>query len=87
MAVTYEIIEKIGVFGTRAHGWTQELNIVKWGDNDPKYDIRWWNPDHSKSSKGVTLDQKALEKLSYVLEDYIHSERMREKKGADNETD
>ena len=37
-----------------------ELNLVKWGDNEPKYDLRRWNEDRSKMTKGVTLSKEEL---------------------------
>lgn len=38
----------------------KQLNIVQWGDNIAKYDIRAWNQDHTKSGKGVTLTLQEL---------------------------
>lgn len=43
-----------------SRGYHLELNLVKWGDNDPKYDIRRWNEDRSKMTKGVTLSKEEL---------------------------
>lgn len=41
-------------------GYHLELNLVKWGDNPPKYDLRRWNEDRSKMTKGVTLSREEL---------------------------
>lgn len=62
-----EFITKLGV--TSAKGWTKELNIVKWGDNPPKLDIRSWNEDHTKCSKGITLDEEEASLLGVALEE------------------
>lgn len=43
-----------------SRGYHLELNLVKWGDNDPKYDLRRWNEDRSKMTKGVTLSKEEL---------------------------
>ena len=40
-----------------------ELNLIKWGDNAPKYDLRRWNEDRSRMTKGITLTEDELELL------------------------
>lgn len=63
----YEIIKHIGVIFDKGNGWKKEVNIVKWGDNDPKYDIRMWNDDHTKMGKGATFTKAELEKLAEIV--------------------
>ena len=41
-------------------GYHLEVDLVKWGDNEPKYDIRRWNDDRSKMTKGITLTKEEL---------------------------
>lgn len=53
--IKYEITEKYGVISTSSRGWNKELNLVKWGEYDPKFDLREWAPDYSKMGKGITL--------------------------------
>ena len=43
----YEITAQIGVLSERS-GWTKELNMIRWNDREPKYDIRDWSPDKAK---------------------------------------
>lgn len=62
-----EIIQGIGVISEGTKGWNMELNIVKWGDNEPKYDIRSWNEDHTKMGKGVTLTSDEIAALKDIL--------------------
>jgi hypothetical protein len=58
--VKFEIIQHFGVMKERKNGWKKELNKVKWGNNDPKWDIREWNEEHDKMSRGITLtDEEA----------------------------
>lgn len=65
---SFEIIENHGVLSTNEKsGWTVELNTVKWGDYDPKYDIRAWSPDHQKMGKGAGLRKEELKSLRDVL--------------------
>ena len=52
----FKIIDQIAVISRRGT-WSLELNVVKWGEHEPKYDIRTWNDDHSKCSKGITLTE------------------------------
>jgi len=66
---SFEIKETIGVIGTNARGWNKELNLVSWGEHEPKYDIRDWSPDHSRMGKGVTLSADELAQLKEVLEE------------------
>lgn len=46
--------------------WTKELNRVSWNGKDAKYDIRAWNPDHTKMGKGITLTDEEMEILLSV---------------------
>jgi hypothetical protein len=66
--VTCELLENLVVFGQRKDsGWTKEANIVCWNGGSPKLDIREWDPDHERMSKGVTLYEAEAEKLARVL--------------------
>lgn len=63
----FEIVESIACLSNDKNGWSKELNLVSWNDNEPKYDIRSWSPDHSKMGKGVTLTKDELIRLKDVL--------------------
>ena len=54
-AISFRIIEHLGVLRASAAGWTRELNYVSWNNRPPKFDIREWTPNHEKSSKGMTF--------------------------------
>lgn len=68
--VKFEIIQHFGVMKERKNGWKKELNKVKWGDNDPKWDIREWNEEHDKMSRGITLSD-AEAKILFEIFDSI----------------
>lgn len=68
--VKFEIVKRLAVLETFASGWTLEFNIVKWNDNEPKYDIRCWNEDHTKMSRGTTLFGYELDKLVDAYEEF-----------------
>lgn len=66
----FEIVKKIGVLSEPTDkGWKKELNLIKWGSNPQKYDIRDWNEDHTRMGKGITLTEEELNKLKEVLKD------------------
>ena len=63
----FEITERIGVLSENAKGWTKELNKVSWNEREPKYDLREWNPDHSRMGKDITLTDEEVETLKAIL--------------------
>ncbi|WP_099088890.1 YdbC family protein [Weissella cibaria] len=63
----YEILEELGTLSTSKSGWEMQLNVVQWGANKPKYDLRTWSPDHAKMGKGLTLTRGEIEKLHELL--------------------
>ncbi|MBO5575568.1 MAG: YdbC family protein [Ruminococcus sp.] len=63
----YEIKEYLGVLSENAKGWTKELNLISWNEREPKYDIREWNPDHTRMGKGVTLSAEEFENLRKLM--------------------
>lgn len=65
--VTFEIKEHIGVISENNKGWTKEVNLVSWNGGEAKYDIREWDPEHVKMSKGVTLNEEQATALRDIL--------------------
>ena len=61
--VKFEIVERLVVLKDRKPAWDLELNIVSWNGNEPKYDIREWNADHTRCGKGITMDLDTLKNL------------------------
>ncbi len=66
--IKYEIIKTLGIISENSKGWTKELNLVSWNDKDPKYDIREWNPEHNRMSKGITLTAEEMQNIRELLE-------------------
>ena len=62
-----EVLEEIGVIGQKKDGWTREVNIVSWNNAPAKVDVRDWDPDHNRMSKGITLLEEEAENLVKVL--------------------
>ena len=65
--LVFEIVREIGVLSEGKNGWSKQVNIVKWGDSESKLDIRSWNEDRSKMSKGITLDYEETQILKNIL--------------------
>lgn len=53
--ILFEIRECLGVLRKSNTGWTRELNVVSWNGGSPRFDIRDWDPEHEKMSKGITF--------------------------------
>ena len=65
--IEYKLVEKLGVLDTHKSGWAREVNIVAWNGKPPKFDIRDWNPDHNRMSRGITLHEREAIKLTKIL--------------------
>ncbi len=65
--IKYEIIKTIGSISENNKGWSKELNLISWNEREAKYDLRDWDPEHKKMTKGVTLSKEELIKLKEIL--------------------
>lgn len=63
----FEIVKHIATLSTSSKNWTKELNLVSFNDREAKYDIREWDEDHLKMSKGVTLSNEEMQELKEAL--------------------
>ena len=61
--ISFEIKEHIGVISSNDKGWSKELNIVSWNGQPAKFDIREWDQDHQRMTKGITLLDRDMRKL------------------------
>lgn len=66
--VSFNIIESLGVLSTSTNGWTKEVNVVSWNDRPAKLDIRDWDPDHNKMSRGIGLNATEVAGLYELLQ-------------------
>ena len=73
--VTFEIRRILGVLSENPKtGWTKEANIVSWNNGPEKLDIREWNPEHDKMSRGITLAEGEAKLLKRMLDDLFGGE-------------
>lgn len=65
----FEIVENLGVLSENSKGWRKEVNFVSWNDRPAKLDIREWNPEHTRMSKGITMTEEEGQILSEILKE------------------
>ena len=69
--VKCDIVQRIGIIKTNSKTeWTRELNIIDWGAGE-KFDLRDWNPSHTKCSKGLTFDTEEAGMLCKLLQEKL----------------
>lgn len=70
---TFEIVEKIGVINDFSNGDCRiELNLIRWNNKPPVYDLRLWVREDGESFKplnGLKFYYKDLLILSKILAD------------------
>lgn len=65
---SFEIVKHCGNLSEpKSSGYTKELNYVSYSGAAPKWDIREWNEDHTKMSKGITLTDEEFKNLRELL--------------------
>lgn len=73
-SISFEIKEHLGILSTSKSNWTREVNIVSWNKRPARLDIRDWNPEHNKMSRGVGLNKDEVLALKDLLNDIDFSE-------------
>lgn len=65
---SYNIIRNIATISQRG-SWALELNLISWAGRPATFDLRKWNEDHSKMSKGISLTREEVKALGKFLVD------------------
>lgn len=55
--ISFEIIKQLGVLSENSQDWKKEINLISWNENEPKYNIRDWEPSHEHMSRGIILSE------------------------------
>jgi len=63
----FSIVRHVGVLAEGKKGWKKEVNLVSWNDRPPKLDLREWDENHEKMTRGITLNAEE----SGILRDLI----------------
>lgn len=69
----YQIVKQLAVL-KESKGYTLEVNVIDYGRNANKYDIRRWdrrNEEAPKMLKGITLTKEEFE----LLQDFFRGEQ------------
>lgn len=64
----YNIVRNITTISQRGN-WALELNLVSWDGRPATFDLRKWNEDHTKMSKGISLTRDEVKALGKFLID------------------
>lgn len=68
----FEIVEPIfRLPADEAAMYRKELNLIRWFGKEPKIDIRGWNEDHTKMTKGISLTVEEFEALITAGQEYL----------------
>lgn len=65
----YEIVENLGILSVNQKGWRKELNLVSWNEREAKFDLREWNEEHTRMSKGITFTSEEARVLYEILKE------------------
>lgn len=65
---SYSIVSHIATLSQRGT-WALELNLISWAGRPATFDLRKWNEDHSKMSKGISLTRDEVKALGKFLVD------------------
>ena len=65
--VKWDIKRNLGVL-SEGGTWKKEVNIIAWNDKAAKMDVRSWDAEHKKMSKGLTLTKEEAKNLKSILD-------------------
>lgn len=68
-SVEFKVVKDFGSFGEGK--WQKHLALVSWNGGEPKYDVRSWDANMEKCSKGLTLSDAELYDLMTLIEDAL----------------
>lgn len=70
-AENFEIVEELHKFPDTGSAYRKELNLIDWFGNGLRYDIRGWNEEHTKMTKGISLTEDEFKELISFGRDYL----------------
>lgn len=68
---TFKIEQMVTCLKEEKDGWKKECNLVSWNGNETKYDIREWNEDHTKMTRGITLTPEEMRRLVKAMDSRV----------------
>ena len=68
-AFSYEVIEECGTIATNGN-WEMKLRYIKWGNNPPKYDLRYWRiKEDGTEVNGLSIIGEIQDDKFYIVKD------------------
>lgn len=61
------VVEKFGIIGNKEAKMPKQLTITEWGVYEGKFDIRGWDEDYDRCTKGISFTAKELIDLRDIL--------------------
>ena len=58
------IFDSLCVLSKNKIGWRKEVTITSWNNDEPKVDIRYWEPGYGHMYKGIRLTEEEAAKLA-----------------------
>ena len=71
--ITYNIEKRIGTLSDSG-AWETQVNLISWNHGKPKFDIRKWNTETDKMSKGISLTEAEFQALGEIITSYFEGE-------------
>lgn len=71
--ITYDVVKSIGVIADNG-AWETQINMISWNHGAPKFDIRKWNIENNRMSKGISLTENEARELAKALTKYFERE-------------
>ena len=71
--ITYDVVKNIGIIADNGT-WETQVNMISWNHGTPKFDIRKWNVETDRMSKGISLTESEARELVKVLTKYFEEE-------------
>lgn len=66
--ITYDVVKHIGTLSEGT--WETEVNLISWNHAKPKFDIRKWNTETGRMSKGISLTEEEFIALGELIAEY-----------------
>ena len=66
MEFKYELVKNIATLSDK-NGMIKELNLIKFNDANPVYDLRKWNRIKDRMLKGISFSKEEMMDLRDVL--------------------
>ena len=60
----FEVLNDLGTISESTKGWSKKLTRIIWNEDD----IRAWDSEFKKMGKGITLTEKELRSLKYLID-------------------